>query len=186
MKQPKNGWKGAPPATWVPPLCLYVLWVLLSGKFEVYHLGVGLVVVAFVVWQKRGLPELQSPELPRLRYGRVLPYAGWLLWQMMLSAVQVARVVIHPRRHLNPQLIQFQSLQPSLIANVVFAHSITLTPGTLTIELRDKHLVVHALTARTAADLLSGEMARRVAYLYGDEPLPPLEVITPPQEPATP
>jgi multicomponent Na+:H+ antiporter subunit E len=174
------------PGTWVPPLLLYLLWVLLSGKFEVYHLGVGVVVVAFVVWQKRGLPEMQSSELPRLRYSRVLPYAGWLLWQMMISAVQVALVVIHPRRHLDPQLIQFQSLQPSLLANVVFANSITLTPGTLTIELHDNHLVVHALTARTAADLLSGEMARRVAHLFGDAPLPPLQVITPPEEPATP
>jgi multicomponent Na+:H+ antiporter subunit E len=167
---------------WMPALLLFLLWVVLSGKLDVFHLGVGAAVVAFVVWQKRGLPALQSPELPRLRYGRLLPYGGWLLWQMVIAAVQVAVVVIHPRRHLDPQLIQFRSEQPSMIAGLVLANSITLTPGTLTVELHENRYVVHALTKKGAADLLSGDMARRVAWLFTNEPPPPIEVITPPKE----
>jgi multicomponent Na+:H+ antiporter subunit E len=184
MKRAKAGWNHRMQEAWAP-LLLFLLWVLLSGKLDPFHLVVGGLVVSFVVWQMQGLPALQPPELPRLRYARVLPYAGWLLWQMILSAVQVARVVIHPRRHLNPQLIQFRCEQPSLIAGVVLANSITLTPGTLTIELQDHRFVVHALTTKTAADLLTGDMARRVARLFTDEPIPPMEVITPPKESAT-
>jgi multicomponent Na+:H+ antiporter subunit E len=183
MKRAKDGWNRLRPWGWAPSLLLFLLWVILSGKLDAFHLGVGIVVVAMVMWQKRGLPALQSPDLPRLRYGRLLPYGAWLLWQMLLSAVQVAQVIIHPRRHLNPQLIQFRCEQPSLIAGVILANSITLTPGTLTIELQDNRFVVHALTTRTAGDVLRGDMARRVARLFTDEPLPPIAVITSPKAP---
>lgn len=169
---------------WVPPVLLFGLWLLLSGKLDGFHLGIGALVVLFVVWQQRALPPLQGADAPLLRYGRLMPYAGWLFWQMILSAVYVARVVLRPRSHLDPQLIQFRSEQPSLMAAVVLANSITLTPGTLTVELQDGRFVVHALTAKTAEDLLDGGMARRVARLFTDAPLPPIEVIRAPREEA--
>jgi multicomponent Na+:H+ antiporter subunit E len=175
----KAHWNRVTPAGWALPILLFLLWVLLSGKLDAFHLGTGVLVVVFVVWQKQGLPPLQAPGSPQLRFLRLVPYAGWLFWQMLLSAVQVARVVIHPSRHLDPQLIQFRVQHPSLVAGVILANSITLTPGTLTIELQEDRLVVHALTSRAAGDLLEGDMARRVARLYTDDPLPPLEVISP-------
>jgi multicomponent Na+:H+ antiporter subunit E len=183
MKREMVGWNRLRPWGWAPSLLLFLLWVILSGKLDAFHLAVGAMVVAMVIWQKRGLPALQAADLPRLRYGRLLPYGVWLLWQMLLSAVQVAQVIIHPRRHLNPQLIQFRCEQPSVIAGVILANSITLTPGTLTIELQDNRFVVHALTTRTAGDVLRGDMARRVARLFTDEPLPPIAVITSPKAP---
>jgi multicomponent Na+:H+ antiporter subunit E len=181
----KSRWTRRVPAGWALPILLFLLWVLLSGKLDAFHLVTGALVVAFVVWQKQGLPPLQPPESPRLRSLRLVPYAGWLFWQMLLSAVQVARVVLHPRRHLDPQLVQFRVRHPSLVAGVILANSITLTPGTLTIELQEDRVVVHALTSRAAADLLGGDMARRVARLYTDDPSPPLEVIAAPKDSAT-
>lgn len=156
-------------------LLLMGLWILLSGKLEAFHLGVGVATIAFVYWQAIVLPPLEARGAAQLRFHLLIPYAGWLLWQMLLSAIYVGRVVIHPERHLDPQIVEFESAQPSLYSGVILANSITLTPGTLTIDLVGNRFVVHALTSKTARDVLDGEMARRVAHLFTDEPLPPMK-----------
>jgi len=165
-------------------LLLMGLWMLLSGKMEAFHLGVGVATIAFVFWQATVLPPLEASGAAQLRFLRLVPYAGWLLWQMLLSAIYVARVVIRPERHLDPQLVEFHSVQPALFSGVILANSITLTPGTLTIDLHENRFVVHALTTKTAREVLDGDMARRVARLFTDEPLPPLVVVTSPTEAA--
>ncbi len=170
------------PGRWAPLTVLFGIWVLLSGKLDGFHLGIGLLAVLFVGRQGRALAPLEGADGPSLRYGRVAPYLGWLFWQMVMSAVHVARVVLVPRRHLDPQLVQFRCGQPTLMAGVILANSITLTPGTLTVEMQGDRFVVHALTAKTARELLEGGMARRVARLFTDDPLPPIEVITGPRE----
>lgn len=170
--------------TRIPPWIVFPLlglWVLLSGKLEFFHLGVGVVTVAFVYWQATVLPPLEAGGAPRLRFLRLIPYSFWLFWQMIVSAIYVARVVLHPRRHLDPRLVTFHSAQPSLLSGVILANSITLTPGTLTIDLHDNRFVVHALSTKTARDVLDGDMARRVARLFTDEPLPALKVISGPK-----
>jgi multicomponent Na+:H+ antiporter subunit E len=165
-------------------LLLMGLWVLLSGKLAAFHLAVGVGTVLFVCWRATALAPLEASGAAQLRFLRLIPYAGWLMWQILLSAIYVARVVIHPERHLDPQLVTFHSAQPALFSGVILANSITVTPGTLTVELQDNRFVVHALTTKTARDVLDGDMARRVARLFTDEPLPPLVVITPPKEAA--
>lgn len=175
----------APRASRIAPASaalLFGLWVLLSGKLEAFHLGVGVLTVMFVVWQMGVLPPMDAGDNHRLRYHRFVPYAFWLLWEMLLSALYVARVVISPRRHLDPQMVEFHSDQPSLLSAVILANSITLTPGTLTIDLTDNRFVVHALTTKTARGLLEGDMPQRVARLFSDTPPPPVKVINPPKE----
>lgn len=166
------------------PLGLMGLWMLLSGKMSVFHLGVGAMLAAVLVWQSLGVEPLEKAGRPRIRYLRAVPYGAWLFWQMILSALQVARVILRPSRHLDPQMIEFRCVQPSLLNSVLLSGSITLTPGTVTIDLGGDHhdrYVVHALTARSARDVLEGDMARRVAALSTDEPMPPIEVITGPR-----
>jgi multicomponent Na+:H+ antiporter subunit E len=159
------------------PLALLALWILLSGKMSAFHLGVGVGLVAILVWQSLAMEPLVAPGRPHLRFFRAVPYGVWLFGQMLLSAVQVARAIVWPARHVDPRLIEFRCVQPSLHAGVLLAGSITLTPGTVTVDLADDCYVVHALTRRSAEDVLGGAMARRVAALCGDEPLPPIEII---------
>lgn len=161
-------WRQMPVAAW---LFLFGVWVLLSGKFDAFHLGTGLAAVAFVAWLHGRLPATPEPGAPGLRSLRVPFFGLWLFWQMIQSAVYVGRVILNPGRHLDPHLIAFRSKQPSLLSHVIFANSISLTPGTLTAELEGDRYLVHALTPRTAADTLSGHMAARVARLSSDEPI---------------
>ncbi len=154
---------------------LYAIWVLLSGKIDAFHLGIGLAGVMFLLWLDSRLEPLAPPEMQvRIHPLRWIAYALWLLWQMLLSAVYVARVIINPKRHLDPQMVRFESIQPNDIASVALANSITLTPGTLTVDLKNHVYLVHALTGRTARDLLTGSMQARVAHVFIDEPPPPV------------
>lgn len=161
-------------------LVLFGLWVLLSGKIDAFHLGIGLLSVLAVLWIHYRLPPMEPAAHPQLNPLRFAAYFFWLLLQMLLSAIHVARVILRPGAdRLDPRLIAFRSEQPSVVQSVLFANSITLTPGTLTLDLRDGRYLVHALTADTAADLLSGDMAGRVSRLSGPAEGPFLEELSP-------
>ncbi len=162
------------------PLGLLALWMLLSGKFSAFHLGVGVVLVISIVWQAASMPLLEPLDRPRPRFWRIVPYGAWLFWQMLIAAIQVARVILAPGRHLDPRLIEFTCRQPSLLSGVILSGSITLTPGTVTVDLEGDRFIVHALTRASAEDVLGGDMARRVAALSTNEPMPPIEVVTGP------
>ena len=95
---------------------------------------------------------------------------------MVLSGVYVARAIIWPAQYVDPRLICFRSEQPGVVAAVMLANSITLTPGTLTVDLEDNVYLVHALSSRTASDTLSGSMQARVAALFGANPPPPVKI----------
>lgn len=157
-------WRRMPIAAWVG---LFLVWVLLSGKFTPFHLSMGLATVILVAWLHSRLPATPERGAPALRTLRLPAYGAWLLWQMLQSAIYVSRVIISPAKHLDPRLIAFRSTQPSMLSQVILANSITLTPGTLTVNLEGDRYLVHALTAATADDTLSGDMAGRVAHLSG-------------------
>jgi len=169
----------------VAAVTLFAVWVALSGKLDGFHLGVGALVALFLAWRARALPALVRPDLDRpesrLRLLRLVPYLLWLLWQMLLSALYVARVVLRPGKLLNPRLFAFRSDQPSAQAATALANSITLTPGTLTVELYGNDYLVHAISARTQDDLLEGTMPAKVAALFGAPAIDPPQPVDPEQ-----
>lgn len=169
-------WRRLSPGGWI---ALYVLWIILSGKIDAFHLGVGLVAVLFAGWQHSRLSLIEPADIPRLRPWRTLAYFFWLVREMVLAAVYVARVIINPDKHLDPHMIEFRSEQPSLLSSVLLGNSITITPGTLTIDIEDNRYLVHAISPDTADDLLAGGMAARVARLSVDSPIPLPENLSP-------
>jgi multicomponent Na+:H+ antiporter subunit E len=158
------------------------LWLLLSGHYDGFHIGLGVGAVMLVLWVDRQLPPLYPGDKKPGRYwhvGRLLCYLPWLFVQMIQSAWQVTQVVMAPQQRLDPVLIRFRSRQPNRLAGVILGNSITLTPGTLTVDLRDNEFLVHALTRQTASKLLEGTMSAKVAGIFADEPTGTLEVIEP-------
>ena len=156
--------------------CLLIFWAILSGKFDAFHLSVGLLAVVFVLWMDYRLAPLGDANASRVHPVRFILYYLWLLKEMVFSAVYVARAIIWSAQYVDPKLVCFRSEQPGVVAAVVLANSITLTPGTLTVDLEDNIYLVHALNSRTAKDLLSGSMQARVAGLFGAEPPLPVEI----------
>lgn len=144
---------------------LLALWALFSAKFDAFHLGTGGATVLLLLWLHAKLPPLRQgrEQLPRLL--PTLAYLPWIIGQMVLSALYVARVILAHPRSIKPHMVAFHCRQPSAVQQVLFANSITLTPGTLTVELEEDRYLVHALTPATAGELLEGKMARRIARL---------------------
>ena len=145
--------------------CLAAAWVLWSGHFEPLLLGLGVFSCAatFVIVQRMGYFDKEIYALTISL--RLLTYWGWLIKEIVMSSLAVTKVVLNPRLPISARYIELRSSSPGLIGQVIFANSITLTPGTLTLDLHQGELKVHALTSETADGLMSGEMDRRVTRL---------------------
>lgn len=161
-------------------LVLFVVWIILSGKFDTFHLGVGLVTAQIVSRLTQRLVAL-PPRIGAVDYAlttgvvwvRVVLYIPWLAWQVILSSIHIAAVVLHPRLPIAPRVFTVSGGLPHTLARLTLAHSITLTPGTVTVDVQDDEFVVHALTEATAESLTTkGAMPQRVGELFeGGEPL---------------
>ena len=141
------------------------VWLLLSGHYDPTLVTYGVLSSAGVVALCVHLGIVDAESVPvHLALGMVV-YLPWLLKEIVVSNVAVARVILDPRLPIWPRLLRVDASQESEIAQVIYANSITLTPATITLDVRNRKLLVHALTRDSAAGLLSGEMDRRVARL---------------------
>jgi multicomponent Na+:H+ antiporter subunit E len=98
---------------------------------------------------------------------RIVAYWGWLSKEIVKSAWEVSRIIVDPRLPISPTLVSFKPSQKTTVGLVVHANSITLTPGTITVEARPGEFLVHALTRAGADGATSGDMDRRVTACEG-------------------
>lgn len=144
------------------------LWLLLSGLYKPMLLGLGAAscVVVVALCRRMGIADAESLPLRQLH---TLPlYWLWLLKEIAKSNLDVAMRILRPGRHIAPTMVRLRAHQSSELGQVIFANSITLTPGTLTVHLTDGIAEVHALTRESAQEIEGGEMDRRVRALEGD------------------
>ncbi|MDH3596682.1 MAG: Na+/H+ antiporter subunit E, partial [Rhodospirillales bacterium] len=98
---------------------------------------------------------------------RSLVYWPWLFWEIVKANLEVARLILAPRLAISPTVIKVKASQPDELGHVIYANSITLTPGTVSIDVRDATIEVHAITREMAEGLQTGEMDRRVTRMEG-------------------
>jgi multicomponent Na+:H+ antiporter subunit E len=148
------------------------VWCLLSGKFDAFHLGLGILSSGLVSYWSADL--LFSGPLTGLTLRTAmgfLRYLPWLLVQILQSARHVLYLSLHPRmlERIDPQIYRFRSRLRSDLAQATLANSITLTPGTITIYVNfHRDFSVHAID-RFSGEGLPGEMERRIARVFGEE-----------------
>ncbi|MEM7263175.1 MAG: Na+/H+ antiporter subunit E [Planctomycetota bacterium] len=156
-------------------ILLFVFWCLLSGATihpgSDHPVNTQLLIAALVscslsVWLVHRMNAIDEEGQPLNVLGLVT-YAPWLAWQIVRANVDIARLVWSPRLKIQPRVIQVPVKLKTPLARATYANSITLTPGTVTIQLENDRYLVHALTDAAAEDLLSGEMERRVLRLEG-------------------
>ncbi len=145
-------------------LIMLGFWVVLSGMFDAFHFSLGVLCCLLVAYFSSDLlfPVAGKPWLRQLL--GMITYCPWLFWQIVLANLQVTFLILHPKmlKKIDPQLFRFQSTLTRPIAKVALAQSITLTPGTITVNIHEDQFAVYALT-RKAAESLPGEMERRIA-----------------------
>ena len=148
-------------------LFCFAVWLLLSGLFKPLLLALGLLSCVLAVWVARRMGLLQDDTIAPPQALRFLLYLPWLLVEIAKSNVDVIRRILSPDLPISPELFRLQISQQSDLGRVLFANSITLTPGTVAIQVEDHHIEVHALTTATADALRQGEMDRRVKRVEG-------------------
>ena len=148
---------------------LALLWLLLSGHFfEPLLLGLGAVSVLAVVFITYRKDTLDTEGHPVQLALRALLYWPWLLKEIVVANIDVAKAILSTPMTISPTVFTVTGSQKSELGRVVYANSITLTPGTVTIDLVDDQLTVHALTKAGLEGVESGEMDRRVTRLEAE------------------
>ena len=142
---------------------LFGLWVLLSGKLDVFHLSVGFLGAALIAWVNTKSRHLNEPPLPLVRLVLYLP---WLFWGIVKSNLNITKIILDPKLPINPRLIQYRTDLRSNPAVILLGNSITLTPGTVTIEVSSSELLVHALDDESSSGLESRTMERKIAEAF--------------------
>lgn len=142
-------------------------WVLLSGKFDLFHLALGVLSSALVSFLSTDLFMYEHGHKRLSRGLRFLLYLPWLLYQIMLSTIHVTFLALHPKMkdQIDPTIVTFKTRLKTNIAKVALANSITLTPGTITVRIEGQVFYVHAISRKAAAGL-PGEMEDRLAKVF--------------------
>ena len=148
-------------------ILLFCFWLLLSGKYDLFHTTLGVICSLFIAIISYDLlfANVRVGDF-RLTIVRFFMYVPWLLYQIMISNFHVARLVLFSKGAINPSIVKFKTKLESDIAWVTLANSITLTPGTITMDIKDGEFFIHALDQKVAADLNSGEMEDRIAHIF--------------------
>lgn len=142
------------------------LWLVLSGYLKLLLLGLGLASVALVIAIAERMNVVDHEGHPYHLHGlRVLKYWAWLLIEIAKANLDVARRIIAPSLRISPTLLRIPTSQSTELGLVIYANSITLTPGTVSIDLDGPYIEVHALSQEAAEGLKTGEMDRRVTEL---------------------
>ncbi len=148
-------------------LALFAFWLLLSGIYTPFLVLAGLgvsIAVAALAWRMGAAdPEGHPVHLTPA----ILTYWPWLMKEIAVSGWQVTRIIVDPKLPVSPALVRFTPSQKTAAGLVTHANSITLTPGTVTVEADHDSFLVHALTRAGAEGLAGSEMDRRVGRLEG-------------------
>ncbi len=147
---------------------LIAAWLLWSGLFKPLLLGLGAFSCLLTVYLARRMGYFDN-EVFALRFGpRLIGYWAWLAKEIARSSFEVARIVLNPRLPISPQVFEIKATAIHPVDQTMLANSITLTPGTLTLDVHNGVILVHSLTKSGADELITGEMDRRVAALRED------------------
>lgn len=152
-------------------LLMFGFWLILSGKFDIFHLTLGLISSLLVTFMSKDIlfPGTKSREgfSEVLRFSKYIP---WLFIEIFSATLHVVFLALHPRmkEKLDPRIIRFKTKLKSDMSMVTFANSITLTPGTITIRMVDGEYCVHAISEKAASGL-PGEMEKRISQVFSEE-----------------
>lgn len=146
-------------------LVLSVFWLVLSGHFTALLLGFGLISVGLVIWFLRRMDRVDGQPCALRPSARLAAYLAWLIGEVVKANVDLARRIWHPRLPIEPNWSRLDTRVETPLEKTLYANSITLTPGTLTTDVGDDHLMIHALSREGIEELRAGEMERRIKRL---------------------
>lgn len=139
--------------TYVPGLAaaLAVFWFAMSGETSPFFLGLSVFAVLATLWISASLKIVDRDASPYHRALRLLVYMGWLIIEIVKANLAVIARVLGVRHSIDPAMVEITTTARTSLGKVLFANSITLTPGTVTVDVDGQVLKVHALVRENAA-----------------------------------
>ena len=157
-------------------LLLFAFWMALAGSLKTKFVIYGIITAATTVWlcyplllvpNRNGSKKYFVFGVPIFKF---ISYIGWLMWQLVLANIDVLKATTSQELDIDPKVVRFYFRVDNPMAYVVLANSITLTPGTVTLNVDDEGLFeIHALTVGAAEGVLDGSFQKKVADLFGEE-----------------
>ena len=155
---------------------LFLNWIILSGKFDVFHLGLGVISCLVVAWLSQDLLFKDRSKELKERFREAwafLRYLPWITWEVVKANLHVLKLAMTPKGYeeMAPRVVTIETYLKTDFAKFVFANSITLTPGTITMLIRGDVVHVHTMSQFLEDDLLEGAIERKVAEVFEPEAL---------------
>lgn len=157
-------------------ILLFVFWMILSGRAETKFIVYGVLTAAVTSWITYPLLLVNNKDKTKKYFVfgvnpiKLISYFGWLMWQLFLANMDVLLATTSQEMAIDPKIVRFYYRNDNPMAIVMLANSITLTPGTVTINVEDDGMFeIHALTKGAAEGVLDDTMAKKVSRLYDSE-----------------
>ena len=149
-------------------MTMFAIWLLWSGHYTSLMVSFGIVSCLLVVLLSRRMNIVDEEGVPlQLGLRPFFFYAPWLVLKIVLANIDVARRILNPKLPIQPTVVRVRASAKGDLGRVIYANSITLTPGTVSIDLERDQITVHALSYEEGEEDKSGEMDRRVSELEG-------------------
>ena len=132
-------------------------------------LSLGLISIGLTVWMAKRMRILDGETAPYITIPQTLAYFSWLFIEIIKANIAVVRAVLSPDLAVSPTLTRIPLHQKTDIGKVMFANSITLTPGTVSVDIQDDHILVHALLSEMSDPEDFTDMAERSAWAVGED-----------------
>ncbi|MAV98537.1 MAG: cation transporter [Rhodobiaceae bacterium] len=151
-------------------IALFLFWYLLSGKNFILLISVGLICSVLIVFYQNKLKMVDDESMPISILPKAVLYWMWLYKEVIQSSLYVSKLILSREMDITPQYFKIKSNQKTTMGFNIYANSITMTPGTISVIINNtsKEIDIHALTMDTKASLQNGVMDKRIKKLMGD------------------
>ncbi len=150
---------------------LFGFWILISGSLEPAGMAVGLGISVLVAWISSRLlwTKDDAPLLTIRQAGRFIVYVGFLIKEIIWANIYVAEKVLDPRMPIDPVIVEHTCALKRPVSETALANSITLTPGTLTVDVDDSVFFIHCLDRGFADDIASRKLDHMIAKVFEEQ-----------------
>lgn len=146
-------------------IVLAAFWLLNSNHYTLFMLMLGGISTAVVLFLAHRMDITDHEHQPVHLSSKIPAYYLWLLKEVVVSNISVVKHIWIGNKSISPTLSTLKTRQKTDIGKVIYANSITLTPGTVTVDVVGDRLMVHSLLKEGMDVLQTGEMDRRVHQL---------------------
>jgi multicomponent Na+:H+ antiporter subunit E len=148
-------------------LSLAAFWLINSGHYSALMLSLGALSIALVVYIAHRMDVVDHESQPFHLSMKLPGYFLWLLKELVVSNIAVVKHIWLGNKSISPTFTTITASQKTDMGKVIYANSITMTPGTVAVSLMGDKIMVHALVKENIDALKTGEMDRRVSRLEG-------------------